>query len=199
MAAIDLTTRAAVRTFLQKPAADTNQDALIDTLITAASRAIGNYAQREFVPTASATRQFLLRGGYTLDLAPYDLRTVTTITLDPDLPVAEQTTLTTADYKLRPKPAVDGTYQQIRLNVTPRDTPGKPSDREVAISGAWGFAAIPEDVSDACIKTVAIWLRGEVQAFATTFSLDEQRLERPEALPSAVRGALRHYRPIPVA
>jgi hypothetical protein len=37
---------------------------------------------------------------------------------------------------------------------------------------------------------VALWLRRDVSAFTTTYNLDESRVERPEALPSAVRAML---------
>jgi hypothetical protein len=50
------------------------------------------------------------------------------------------------------------------------------------------------DLTHACIVTVAIWLKRDVSAFSRTFNLDEQRTERPDALPSAVARMLAQYR-----
>lgn len=197
MAAIDLTTRANVRAFLQKPAGDTAQDAIIDALVTAASRLIMDECEREFAPvTATATRTFSVarrNGALWLDLNPYDLRTVTQVRVDTD--TSSPTTLASDEYRLWPRPNKDGTFLAIKLQPQSHSI-GRIAweDREVQVTGAWGFAAVPEDVEMWCRITVAIWLRRDVQAFSTTFSIEEDRLERPEALPSAVRSGLRHYR-----
>jgi hypothetical protein len=75
----DLTDLDSVRAFLQYNAGDVDQDAVIEELITAASRAILEEFEREFAPaTNAATRRFVF------DLRepgsrsrPYDLRAVT--------------------------------------------------------------------------------------------------------------------------
>ena len=46
------------------------------------------------------------------------------------------------------------------------------------------------------IVTTAIWLRRDVAAFSSTFKLDEDRVERPEGLPSSVRATLASWRRI---
>jgi hypothetical protein len=66
-------------------------------------------------------------------------------------------------------------------------------NRQVQITGTWGFPEIPQDVIEATALTVALWLRRDVSAFTTTYNLDESRVERPEALPSAVRAILSNY------
>jgi hypothetical protein len=53
---------------------------------------------------------------------------------------------------------------------------------------------VPPNVEQAAIITVATWLRRDVSAFSTTFDLDEQKVERPEALPSAVTRMLAPYK-----
>lgn len=196
MASTDLTSLAAVRAFLQKPTADTNQDAEISTLITAASTAIMRWTGREFAPAVTSTaRIFAYKGGGILDLAPYDCRSVSAVVLDTDLGASDQTTLETTDFALRPLPVRDGVYQWLRLpNHGVADSPGRFPERQVTVTGTWGFAAVPENVAHACIVTVAIWLRRDVAAFSTTFSINEDRLERPEAMPSAVIGLLSPYR-----
>lgn len=196
MAAVDLCATSDVRSFLQKQTADTAQDAIIGTLITAASTAIIRLVGREFAPAAtSSDRIFTYKGGGILDFAPYDCRSVTSVVLDTDLGASDQTTLGTTDYALRPLPAKDGVYQWLRLpNHAVADSPGRFPERQVTVTGTWGFATVPENVKQACVVTVAIWLRRDVAAFSTTFNSLEDRVERPEALPSAVAGLLSPYR-----
>jgi hypothetical protein len=200
VAAIDLCTLAEVNEFLQTPAGDTEQDVIIGKLVTRASELILNYCEREFAPpTTAAARDFVWFDGLSVDLAPYDLRTATSVVLRSDRPAAEQTTLTTSDYRLRPKPAKDGVYQRIQLrNYSLADFPADPQV-EVRVTGDWGFSAVPDDVRDACIKTVGIWLRRDVAPFTETFNLDEQRLERPRALPRPIQDELDHYRRFAIA
>lgn len=196
MATTDLCTLSEVRSFLQKQSTDTGQDAIISSLITRASMAIMRYADREFAPASTSTvRKFEWHPGAPfVDLAPYDLRTVTLLRLDSDQTTS--TTLSTDEYRLWPRPNRDGTYQAIRLRPTSVVSPSWqfPDIREVEVTGTWGFAAIPEDVKDTCIKTVSIWLRRDVAAFSTTFNITEDRVERPEFLPQAIARQLDHYK-----
>lgn len=168
-----------VREYLQKPTGDTQQDQVLRALIGRASRLITRYTEREFTPTTAATRVFR-PVGRVIHLTPFDLRVVTSVT-------ADGTVLTEGDdgYTLGPLPAYDGVYQNIRFAQ---------HWKSVTVIGDWGFAAVPEDVRQACVTTVGIWARRDVQAFTQTFNLDEARLERPEALPSQVKGLLSQYR-----
>ena len=103
------------------------------------------------------------------------------------LKTADGTALTAGagGYTLGPLPAYDGVYQNIRFEQ---------AFKSVTVVGDWGFPTVPEDVRQACITTVGIWARRDVQAFTQTFNMDEARLERPEALPSQVKGLLNQYR-----
>lgn len=196
MAAYDLCSLSEVRSFLQKPTSDTDQDTIIQAIISRASLAIMRYTDREFAPaTTSATRKFEWDAQTPwLSLAPYDLRTVTLFRLDSDQ--ASPSTLTTADYRLAPRPSRDGTYTAVKLRPSSVVSPTWqfPDVREVEITGAWGFAAIPEDVKHTAIVTTATWLRRDVSAFSQTFNLNEDRVERPEFLPSAIARQLDHYK-----
>lgn len=183
MAAIDLTDLASVRALSQANDRDVDDDALIERLITAASRSILNYTGREFVATASAEAREFVSRGYLLDLAPFDLRSVESVT---DVTTPATPTAITA-YRLRPKPSRYGVYTWLEI-------PQLSGEREIAVTGLWGFPSIPEDVSHWCGITVLMWIRGDVAAFSTTFEIEAGRLQRPEALPSAVRGGLKHYR-----
>lgn len=188
-----------VRAFLQKPGADTAQDDIISVLIARASRAIMGYTGRDFVAegTNPATRTFDV-GVYSSMLATVgvpigDMKTtptaVTILNADDDL----LATITVAD-DLVLLPRNRPPWQPItHLRFRPSAT--APSDGDVlSVTGTWGWPQIPEDVSQACIVTVGIWMRREIQAFTTTFNLDEGRLERPQALPSAAIEMLRRYR-----
>lgn len=197
MAAYDLCTLTEVRAFLQKQTPDTGQDTIINSLISRASLAIMRYADREFAPVDAGptARKFEWHpAAPLLDLAPYDLRSATLIRLDSDQ--TTPTTLTTDDYRLWPRPNRDGTYQAIRLRPYHIASPSWqfPDVREIEVTGSWGFAAIPEDVKHVAITTVAIWLRRDVSAFSTTFNITEDRVERPEFLPSAIARQLDQYK-----
>jgi len=205
----NLTTRAAVQTFLES--ADSSRNDAIDSAIINASTAITRYCAREFVSTASATRTFpvdpsLTRGPlgpYIVDLAPYDLRTVTTAHLH--YGTADQVALTSADYLLWPENAAGGTYTGLLIRSA---TQVKAGDRfssfgtaELRIAGAWGFGSIPADVSYACILTVAGWLRRDVPALEA--GLDDPRMVLPDQpmgrrIPGAALALLAPYRRIPV-
>lgn len=198
MAAIDLCGTADVYSYLQKPVTDTSGTTVTAALITRASRLIHNWTGREFIPgafgtapgTAVQTVSYWYTGGQILNLAPHDLRS-SPGTVQIDTETSSPTTLTeNTDYYLEPLPNPLGVYEAFRFSsgydaVTPR---------QVEITGTWGFASVPDDVQQACVLTVGTWLRRDVHAFSATFNVDEQRLERPASLPSAVMGMLNHYR-----
>lgn len=195
MAAGDLCTQAEVNAFLQTPAGDTEQNPIIDALIARASRAISRYCNREFAPptAATTTRRFEVDVSQPwLDLAPYDLRALVApaVTIDPEKTGGGTVLTEHEDYRLWPRPNPDGVFTAIRFVYLPPAVRDGGMWRLVDVKGDWGFAAVPDDVKHWAILTVAIWLRRDVSAFSTTFNLDEERLERPEALPSAVRAGL---------
>lgn len=176
MAAQDLCTLADVRASLEIPAADTSRDALISTLITAASEVILNDTDREFAPaTASATRRFRV-DSLLLNLAPYDLRTVTTITLNPETSSPAVLNVTT-DYQLLPIGSPSGTYTSLAFSTLltslyASQTVFSFGYALVDIAGAWGFTAVPVDVNRACVVTVGSWLRKDVSMLLASGELD---------------------------
>lgn len=196
-AAVDLCTLAGVRSFLQKEAADTGQDAEIGTLITSVSTQIIEYCCREFAPIAAAATRRIRVDSPFVSLAPYDLRVATTVTLNPE-DASPSVLVANQDYVLEPTNAgLGGTYTSIRLaSSLSRSSSFCRSFgySQLDILGDWGFASIPVDVAQAAVEAVAIRLRRDVSAFSTTFNLDESRLERPEALPRSVCQALAQYK-----
>jgi len=205
----NLTTRAAVQTFLEST--DSSRNDAIDSAIINASTAITRYCAREFISTASATRTFSViptetrgpLGAYRVDLAPYDLRTVSSAYLH--YGTTAQVQLATADYLLRPENGTGGTYTEFLIrksaNVQSGDRIADFGTAELRIAGAWGFASIPADVSYACILTVAGWLRRDVPALEA--GLDDPRMMLPDQpmgrrIPGAALALLNPYRRIPV-
>jgi hypothetical protein len=194
---IQLCTVADVREFLQKPDGDTEQDGVISALISRASAAIQRYCDREFITTTSGStlRTFEtdigLTGGF-LSLSPYDLQSVSLIRMDTDL---TPFTLSTDEYRLYPINKPDGVYTSIRLQPLSFST-GRVMWplRQVQVTGTWGWPSVPVDVQHACLVTVSIWLKRDVQAFSRVFNVDEGRLERPDALPAAAVAALEPFR-----
>lgn len=157
MASQDLTTLEAVRAHQQRTdTTNTTQDDLISDMITVASDLIMGYTQREFAPTTTAAaRKYRYDGRGVINLAPDDLRTVTTIQIDTD--TTSPTTLDSTQYKLWPTRTKHGVYSHVYLigiNNPTQTTQTWPMYRQVTITGNWGWSSIPTPVERACILLV---------------------------------------------
>lgn len=189
MAAIDLTTLDKVRKHLQLVDGDeTEQDELIEDLITATSRHIAAAKEREFAPAETAgVRVIELDEGYRLQsLAPYDCRALTTVILDDGLPT--ERTLEATEYRLALRDSANGVWKAIRLC---RPACGQ----TLTLTGDWGFEEIPEDAARACVLAVANVVRGDVQAFGSAIqpnSLGDD-VNADQALPPGIRGLLKRF------
>lgn len=185
-----------VRQSMETKSSDTDLDDQIVRLIPVASRRCELDAQREFHATTSATRR-LRMNGHLLDLAPYDLRTITTLTLDP---AGVPRVLTTADYRGLPSHKPDGTWTELRLSDFLAIETGSWITfgfNEVDVAGAWGFATVPADVKEAAIIAIRSWLRRDVSTYAQIDA--DLRALAPEAfgtykLPPASKAMLDPYR-----
>jgi hypothetical protein len=160
---IDLCTLEDVRLALELETRD--RDALIQTCITAASRAIARRYQRQFAVLGVQTFAFEACGTL-IDLAPCDLQDTVdlAITLDPG--GDSETLLASTDFKLRPARSSAGTYYRVRLART-LSLPSTSSFGffDVSITGTWGFPAIDEDVRRACVITASAWLDRSVATY----------------------------------
>lgn len=185
-ATIDLVTLADVRTELELPVADTSRDALIGVVITAISRAIHTYCQREFkteAADATATRKFRIPvGSYLLDLNPYDVHS--TASLGVTINVEDEGGGTQleqgTDYMAMPYGAAantGGTYTSIQIS---RDVAQLHSGQDArrfgftpvtVHSSHWGFAAVPEDVKRAAILAVSANMDRRLDAFGVSQDL----------------------------
>ncbi|MBT9156745.1 MAG: hypothetical protein DDT37_01733 [Firmicutes bacterium] len=143
----------------------TADDARIDALILEAAHTIMRRYGREFVPWSVATRTFAARKRL-VDLAPHDLRSVTSAVLSPGTPDAEILVANT-DYTLLPIGGAErtGTFLQLRFsnNLTIRSSfLERFGMAQVQIVGNWGVWAdattVAEDIRRAAIETVLSWL-----------------------------------------
>lgn len=199
MAAQDLCSLADVRAAEEAPSPDTTRDALIQTLITAASDAIMDEVDREFAPaTTAATRRFRVDSN-AVSLAPYDLRTVTTLTLNPESSTPTVLAAGT-DYELLPVGSPSGTYTSLRLSeytVLTTETAFRMGHALIDIAGAWGFSSVPNVVNRACVLTVLSWIRRDISALGLSNEF-EQGVAQPAAfgIPYEARRLLAPYRPL---
>jgi hypothetical protein len=196
VAAHDLTTREAVRDFLQKTDEETAQDEIIDALISAASAEIQRHT-RIFKPhTSSGTeaKTFAWSMG-TLDLSPYFARSVTALSIG-------GTAQDPGTWTLRPRTSHDGAYTHLKIpgsevvhplirlaDATYLDS----LEQTVVVTGTWGYAEVPDDVEHWCKVTVNHWLKAEVTAFTRGFDAEAGRFTSPRALPDAAIDGLRPY------
>ena len=138
-------------------ATDTSVDTKVDELISQASAQIMQYVNREFAPASSGlTRRFRIGRSYRATLAPYDLRSVTSVTINPDGDSPQE--LATTDYELRPFVSRYGVYGWLHLSrVYALSAPEimRFGHAYVDIEGDWGFPYVPDDVRRACVITVA--------------------------------------------
>lgn len=167
----DFCTLAEVRTAMELEDDETNRDALLTLLIPAASAAIAADARRLFYPVEDTAYTFTYRGGGFLDLAPYDLRTPTTVT------VAGVEITRDVDYYCDPEPAEDGVYTSLELerSFDPIDCPGRDGRAKVIVTGDWGFAAVPDVVNRAAIVTVQSWASKGDNTMAQVAGVDDLR------------------------
>ena len=189
MATVDWVTTTQVKDALGKQG--TGMDTRIAAAITAASRALNRRCQHEFTPkTTSATRRFSTPyrpdpREIIFDLAPYDLRTATTVKLHPE-DATPITLVANEDYALLPVGGnpVTGAYQLVSVD-TAADLTSTFSTRfgqaQLEIAGAWGCwdtADVPEDIKRACIVTVGAWIDKAVAEYGVDFG-EEPRAFQP--------------------
>lgn len=179
----DLTTLAAAREFLQKQSAVAeSQDPLTESSITRASTLIQNVLGREFAPIVGATRAFPYTGGG--DVETGDLRSISSVIYDSE---GAAVPIDAGAWHLRPAFSASGVYQSVYLTDYAATTPS--AQTMVAITGDWGFAAVPADVEYECLITVRDMLRGNV-AFNDTG--DVQTFGNAN-LANRIRANLFHY------
>lgn len=195
-------TLADVRLAMETKAGDVALDARITDLIPTVAQEIWNVTERQFTADDGPTTHKFRVAGWHVDLAPYDLRTVTSMTFDPD--GGGQVLLTHTDYELLPIGAQPNSVytgvqlsQWISLSTTKMMNFGF---ADLSISGAWGFAAVPTPVKEAAVIAIRSWLRRDVATYAQVDP--SQRVIQPQAfgtykLPPASLAKLDNYMRFP--
>ena len=141
-------------------ASEADQLRFLASLINGKSTAMLAHMRRQFKPTEDAvTKRFRYGGGGRLWFAPYELRSLTAITLHTDQPVGAQQLLLAqsdsreSDYRLEPRQKTTvGTYLRASLPllaVNPRH------GAEVSITGNWGAGSVPAGLKMVCEAEVA--------------------------------------------
>lgn len=188
--------------------AATDDTALLTLAINGVSEAARRYCAREFVDpsgtNADVTRTFEYDGSGYLDLAPYDLRSITSVALA-GLALTATTGAGDGDYVTLPR---NGTAEGTILYLTIRGyyKLGSASwiyspvlaTRDVVIVGKWGMTAVPADVELACLIAVSDLYRNPEQVSSRgsgDFTISELA-ENPgseEALSPGARKLLEQY------
>ncbi len=128
----------------------------ITRLINRWSQPIIRETGREFAPPASSSTRTVeyVVGDRTIWLRPYEVRTVTAITLNPG--ADNQKILAAGDWMLEPITNPDGVYDRIALGVGKEyyGTSGLFARVPASIVGTWGWAAVPEQIKGLLRKLV---------------------------------------------
>lgn len=199
MASSDLITLDDARAYLQKQSGQSAADEVLSDLVSRASRVIQRHIELEVAPaTTSTARTFDWDGSQRVSLAPYVARTVTAVTLDPN---DSSSALTSGDWRLMPNPARDGVYYTLHLDYTVLvASVSYFPQRQIEITGTWGFSDVPEEIKQAACITVTDWYRGRVAGYSSGYQdAGEAAASRgPEALPLAAYRILEAWRRSPV-
>ena len=146
-AATDLTTLANLKAFLSNPG--TNDDTLLQSLLTNASLFIENYINRDIV---SLTYNVVIdgTGSRTMVLSDYPVTAVTSVTIDGDV-IPPGSVTTSGFYFNADKVILNGYYFNKGYG-------------NVAITYTAGYATVPYDLQQACIGLVQFWLNDRQRA-----------------------------------
>lgn len=145
---------------------DAKDPALLEDIVTAASRLIDRHCGRHFFQQTATARIFDSPDGYCVTFGPFnDLVSVTTLKTDADGSGSYETTVSSSDYQLLPVGAttmgpVAQPYTSLRmLGSATLPTPWEFSSGRhglIEITGTWGWpTAVPTEVKAACRIIVA--------------------------------------------
>ena len=173
---------------------ETNDDSLLDSLISASQKMIDNYAGRTFEASEDSIRYF--DAGLDVDGAllwlDHDLCAITTITN------GDGTDIELTDYITEPRNSLP--YYAIRLKRTSGKiwTHASSGDSEnvIAVEGRWAYGTtVPDDVKHACVRLAAYLYRQKDNAG----DLDRAVIAGnstilPAQIPSDIKAILEPYR-----
>lgn len=163
---------------------DASNDAQITAIIAAVTQTVQRRYGREFVPqTAGVARTFRVNSRY-IDLAPYDLASVTTIQLNPE-EANPLTLVANIDYALMPIGGAEKTNTFLAVRFS--DALNIESNfyrnfgfAQLKITGNWGIWAdapnVAEDINEGAIETAIAWLDRPSNDIAIIDSADPRRV-----------------------
>jgi hypothetical protein len=156
-------------------AADTSLDALIESLVNAASNAMENFCNRILKAQDIAGEEYDGTGSSNLFLKQLNINSILSVKINDVLVDA-------SEYKLR-----KGSGIIVRLNSSwPKDV------LNVKVSYNAGFTSVPADLELACKHLVKFYYKTDIADFSRTFG--EGFVMRPEAWPGQVRALLSAYK-----
>lgn len=134
-------------------------DAALESVIEAASRAIDGLCNRWFYQMTATTRHFTASSPTVLDVP--DLVSVTSLTTDTDGDRVYEDTWAATDYDLEPYNAADVGEPYRQLMTTPAGLYGFPTVRKgVKITGTWGWPSVPDAIAEACaLESIRLFKR----------------------------------------
>jgi len=182
---------------------ETEPDAVLQAVITAASQAIAVHTGREFAgPATAETRPFAPAetwgddGFFVGDLQSLTAGAGAVRIFDPD--GVELASLASTDFVLEPRGrAAAEPAERIRPKSTATSaTLG--AGYSITVAGLWGWAAPPGPAKEACIQTVRSWIRADGSRFAMGGFSDSGMIAPTPAptwmLPMAAKQLLTNYR-----
>lgn len=142
-------TLAELRYRLDETVVDAAKDAVLERIIEAASRAIDAQCGRHFF-TVTETRYFSPEWSSLLPVD--DLVSVTSLATDDAGNRTYTTSWISTDYDLTPENAALRSEPYTAIRVAPNGTQSFPRlARGVRITGSWGWPAVPDVVTEACL------------------------------------------------
>ena len=166
-------------------------DPLLESLVTAASRAIDTHCRRRFY-ALTTTRYYEMDSvdGYYLYLDD-DLLTVTTLTNGD----SDATVIANTEYWLWPRNE-SPPYWAIRLEANSDYYWECDTDYMISVAGTWGYASTtPADINQACIRYASyLYHQKDAQVFDVTAITEIGQIVIPQGIPRDVKLLLDPYR-----
>lgn len=177
---VGLTTLENLRLHVLRNAGDDSADDKLTLYGEAMSDRVTDYCAREFLPDPAPAedaepvdRVFNYDGSGVVDLRPYDLREIDTITFYTDRDEGSQQELTAAQYRLSPAGrAKGGTYLALDVLLPTLSPLYYGFGWEVTISGLWGMEAVPRPIElavliavDNVMKNPGSWASEQIGGF----------------------------------
>lgn len=132
-------------------ATDASDDAVIENIIEGISRQIDRWCKREFFTTSATARYFASYDGITLYVDDISSAVGLIVASDDQDDLTYSAVWAATDYNLLPyNPRNQMPYTRIEI-ATNGNYSFNRQRRGNKITAAWGFAAIPEDVRQACL------------------------------------------------